>query len=236
MRRVMLMFLLTMLAACSEKPESPERPAPETGRGDSALASLRHPSPPPAVAAARGLLTPEQGVAAVKIPENRRASALKPLVDALALSEGIDPALVHAVIRQESSYNPQARSPKGAVGLMQLMPATAQRFGLAPAERTDPARNVRAGIRYLKWLYQYFGHWTLAVAAYNAGEGSVLQYGRRIPPYPETQNYVRRVFGFYNVYRQQQGRLRSAGEPGSRLSALAMPTPRERSREPTTLP
>lgn len=87
---------------------------------------------------------------------------------------------------------------------MQLMPATAARFGLTAAERFDPAKNIRAGIRYLKVLAQMFGgNLDLMIAAYNAGEGAVLKYGRHIPPYRETQTYVRRVKGFYARYRQR---------------------------------
>ncbi len=241
MRRSMRMFLLTtLLTACSEPPEPQGRAAPKPARREGAWVPLHAPLPPPAMAAARGLTPPEPHgtLATVKVPKGHHAAALKPLIDALALSEGIDPALVHAIIRQESSYNPWARSPKDAVGLMQLMPATAQRFGLTPSERTDPAKNVRAGIRYLKWLYQSLGHWTLAVAAYNAGEGAILKYGRQIPPYPETQHYVRRVFGFYTLYRQQQERLRSVDEQRQRQRSrsLAMQDSQERSHEPTPWP
>lgn len=241
MRRSIRMFLFTtLLTACSEPPEPQGRAAPKPARREGAWAPLHAPSPPPALAAARGLITPEpHGTpATVQAAGGPRVAALKPLIDAIAFSEGIDPALVHAVIRQESSYNPGVRSPKDAVGLMQLIPATAQRFGLPPAERTDPAKNVRAGIRYLKWLYRYLGDWTLAVAAYNAGEGAVVKYGRRIPPYPETQHYVRRVFGFYTLYRQQQERLRSVDEQRQRprSRSLAMQDSQERSHEPTPGP
>lgn len=117
-----------------------------------------------------------------------------PLVDRVAREEGLDPALVHAVVAAESAYNPSAVSPAGAVGLMQLMPATAERFGLPRVRRAEPEPNLRAGIRYLRWLLTYFDRdLTLAVAGYNAGEGAVDQHGRQVPPYRETQTYVRRV-------------------------------------------
>lgn len=117
-----------------------------------------------------------------------------PLVDRVAREEGLDPALVHAVVAAESNYDPRAASPVGAVGLMQLMPATAERFGLPRDRRAEPEPNLRAGIRYLQWLLAYFDRdLTLAVAGYNAGEGAVLQYGRQVPPFRETQTYVRRV-------------------------------------------
>jgi soluble lytic murein transglycosylase-like protein len=120
-----------------------------------------------------------------------------PLINEMAQREGLDPALAHAVIAAESAYHPAARSPKGAVGLMQLMPATAERFGTPRAQRHDPEANLRAGLRYLKWLIAHFdGDLRLALAGYHAGEGAVQKYGNRIPPYPETQNYVRKVKGY----------------------------------------
>ncbi len=117
-----------------------------------------------------------------------------PLVDRVAREERFNPALAHAIVAAESAYDPLAVSPKNAVGLMQLMPATAERFGLPRERRFDPEANLRAGIRYLKWLLAYFDRDpTLAVAGYNAGEGAVLKYGRQVPPFRETQTYVRRV-------------------------------------------
>jgi soluble lytic murein transglycosylase-like protein len=103
--------------------------------------------------------------------------------------EGLDPRFVHAVIWQESRYVTDARSHAGAVGLMQLMPATAERFGCD--DREDPAANIAAGTKYLKWLLKRFeGNVELALAGYNAGEGSVDKYNG-IPPYNETKNYVK---------------------------------------------
>jgi soluble lytic murein transglycosylase-like protein len=103
--------------------------------------------------------------------------------------EGVDPRFIHAVIWQESRYKTEARSHAGAVGLMQLMPATAERFGCE--DRIDPAANIAAGTKYLKWLLKRFsGNVELALAGYNAGEGSVDKY-KGIPPYNETRNYVK---------------------------------------------
>ncbi|MCP5076339.1 MAG: lytic transglycosylase domain-containing protein [Rhodobacteraceae bacterium] len=117
----------------------------------------------------------------------------------------MDPALVHAVISQESRYNPSAVSPVGAAGLMQLMPGTAADFGLTASERFDPAKNITAGVRYLKVLKKMFrGDLDLILASYNAGQGNVIKYGRRIPPFKETQTYVRRVKGYYAHYRQRR--------------------------------
>jgi soluble lytic murein transglycosylase-like protein len=103
--------------------------------------------------------------------------------------EGVDPRFIHAVIWQESRYVKDAKSHAGAVGLMQLMPAAAERFGCQ--DRNDPAANVEAGTKYLKWLLTRFdGNVELALAGYNAGEGSVDKYNG-IPPYNETQKYVK---------------------------------------------
>ena len=104
---------------------------------------------------------------------------------------GLDPALVLAVIATESAFDPGARSPKNAQGLMQLIPATAERFGVEDV--WDPVQNMRGGMVYLRWLMDRFeGDVRLALAAYNAGEGAVEKYGG-IPPYRETREYVRRV-------------------------------------------
>jgi soluble lytic murein transglycosylase-like protein len=107
---------------------------------------------------------------------------------------------MHAVISAESAYNPYAVSPKGAMGLMQLMPDTARRFGIY--NPYDPIANMHGGARYLRWLIDRFNNTPLALAAYNAGEGAVENYGNSIPPYQETQTYVTRVLSFYNHYRQ----------------------------------
>src|SRR5215210_3938779 len=108
---------------------------------------------------------------------------------------GVDPRLIHAVIWQESKYKPSAESGAGAQGLMQLMPAAAQRFGCE--DRNDAASNVRAGTKYLRFLLKRFdGDVTLALAAYNAGEGNVDKY-EGVPPFGETQNYVRIITGRY---------------------------------------
>lgn len=109
----------------------------------------------------------------------------------IARQNQVSPQLLHSVIQVESNYDPYAVSPKGALGLMQLIPATARRFGVN--DLFDPADNIQGGARYLKYLLElYKGDNALALAAYNAGEGAVSRYGG-VPPFPETRNYVTQV-------------------------------------------
>jgi soluble lytic murein transglycosylase-like protein len=112
-------------------------------------------------------------------------------------------ALIRAVITAESAFNPYALSATGAVGLMQLMPETAARYGVK--NRMDPSQNILGGARYLGDLLRLFhNNMHLAIAAYNAGEGSVLKYGRKIPPYPETVAYVPKVLAYYKTYKKSR--------------------------------
>jgi soluble lytic murein transglycosylase-like protein len=118
----------------------------------------------------------------------------------VAAEERIDRALLHAVIATESGYDSRARSPKGAVGLMQLMPGTAERYGVR--DIWNPQQNLRAGARYIRDLLAMFNDdLELALAAYNAGEGAVIRFGKRIPPFAETRSYVPRVLRQYDRYR-----------------------------------
>jgi soluble lytic murein transglycosylase-like protein len=126
------------------------------------------------------------------------------MIEATAQFHGVDSALVHAVISAESGYNPAALSKAGARGLMQLMPATAQRYGVRNI--MDPQENIQGGVKYLRDLLQMFqGNLELAVAAYNAGENAVIRHGHKVPPYAETVNYVPKVLGFYNTFRMRRG-------------------------------
>jgi soluble lytic murein transglycosylase-like protein len=119
-----------------------------------------------------------------------------PIIADAARAHGLDPKLIHAVIRAESGYNPLALSPKGAVGMMQLIPATAQRYGVTNSQ--DPRQNIFGGTRYLRDLLNMFnGNVELALAGYNAGENAVIRAGNRIPNYPETMAYVPKVLSFY---------------------------------------
>lgn len=120
----------------------------------------------------------------------------RPEIDALIRENGalfgVDPYLIFCVMEQESHFNARAVSPKGARGLMQLMPGTARRFGVRNVH--DPVQNIRGGTRYLKELNLMFkGRVDLVLASYNAGEGAVMRYGHQVPPYRETRNYVKRI-------------------------------------------
>jgi soluble lytic murein transglycosylase-like protein len=120
----------------------------------------------------------------------------------MANEKAVDPDLVRAVIHAESNFNPMAVSRTGAMGLMQLMPGTAERFGVGNA--FDPQANIRGGVTYLRFLLDKFnGDERLAVAGYNAGEGAVTKYGG-VPPYNETTNYVARVMDLHGQYRAEQ--------------------------------
>jgi hypothetical protein len=117
-----------------------------------------------------------------------------------AIYSGIDPRLIKAIIKVESNFDPRAVSPKGAMGLMQLMPETARRNGVS--DPYDPAENITGGVRYFKKLTRMFnGDLRLALAGYNAGEDAVVEYGYRIPPYTETINYVDKVLSHYNYLK-----------------------------------
>lgn len=152
------------------------------------------------------------------------------LIDRAAREASLDPALVHALIHVESGYNPAARSPKGALGLMQVLPETAARYGVADTTRSVTA-NLSAGTRYLRDLMAMFdGRLELALAAYNAGENAVLRHGHRIPPYPETKHYVPAVLAKYREWQEPApaptGPRRIEYLPGTMLDATVPPRPR----------
>ena len=129
-------------------------------------------------------------------------SSISILITAASELYDVSPALLMAVMHAESGFNPNALSPAGAVGLMQIMPPTGRRYGVRH-DLFDPTNNIDVGARYLKDLLTFFkGDMELAIAAYNAGEGAVLKHGRRIPPYAETQAYVPKVMRLYSHYRQ----------------------------------
>jgi len=129
----------------------------------------------------------------------RNTAEFDPIISSLCSEYGVDRSLVKAVIHAESGYNPNAVSPKGAKGLMQLMPKTAQ--GLKVGNSFDPKDNIRGGIKYLRFLLDTFkGDVTLTLAAYNAGLSRVSQYGG-VPPFEETRNYISRVLSYQKTYQ-----------------------------------
>ncbi len=126
----------------------------------------------------------------------------------------MDPNLIIAVMRQESGFNLRARSYKGASGLMQLMPGTAQRFGVTNIY--DPAQNIEGGARYLRFLLDSFsGDVSLVLAGYNAGENAVVNSGYKIPRYRETQNYVRSITARYDSAKNKTAAARRSADPAA---------------------
>jgi soluble lytic murein transglycosylase-like protein len=151
------------------------------------------------------------------------------LIERHARTNGLDPALVKAVVAVESDFNPGARSPKGAVGLMQVIPDTGERYGLTDdvhasiaQKLLDPATNVRIGTRYLRDLLAHFTNdLPLALAAYNAGEGSVALHNNSIPPFDETRDYVKLVQQVYALYRPEPPQPAPSRRPVLRLRSVA---------------
>ena len=149
-------------------------------------------------------------------------SSIDQMLKTTATRFAVDPYLVFLVIEQESRFHTRAVSPKGARGLMQLMPGTARRFGVS--RPFDPADNIRGGTQYLKQLLSMFnGRVDLALASYNAGEGRVLDYGNRVPPFKETRDYVKRISSRYRSHPLQD-------EPAP---AAKTPRHREQKRKPS---
>ena len=158
---------------------------------------IEPPSVEPRSISASGLVAPMRPLPKMPPPPER----IREIIEQKSKLHGLDPLLVHSVIRAESNYNPYAVSPKGAEGLMQLIPSTARQYGVQNA--FDPEQNIEGGIRYLKYLQSLFSDERLVLAAYNAGEGAVAKYGW-IPPYAETQDYVYKVGRYYGLARRQQ--------------------------------
>ena len=141
---------------------------------------------------------------AVRAEGTARPAVFAPLIDRAARAHDIDPLLLHAIARVESRHQPDAISHAGAHGMMQVIVPTARRFGVDGAKNLhDPQTNLDVSARYLKTLQRRFGNdLPLVLAAYNAGEGAVEKYGRQIPPYRETQGYVRKVISEYELLRR----------------------------------
>jgi hypothetical protein len=154
----------------------------------------------------------------------RPDAPINEIVEEAAQKHGVDPALVHSVIKAESNYNPNAVSVVGARGLMQLMPATARQLGVHNS--FNPKENIEGGVKYLKYLQEKFQDPALALAAYNAGEGAVAKYNNSIPPYRETQDYVVKVARNYRAAKAAELR-QLPKKPSASAAATASPTAKQ---------
>ncbi len=149
---------------------------------------------------------PDTDAVRVTTPQTSRPDDYEALIAEEARRHGVRTDLVRAVVQVESGFNPYARSPKGALGLMQLMPATVEQLGVK--NPFDPAENVRAGVAYLRQLLDRYGEdEQLALAAYNAGPGAVDRHGQTIPPYAETRQYVSRIKGLAGAQRPKSAAI-----------------------------
>jgi soluble lytic murein transglycosylase-like protein len=166
--------------------------------------------------------------------EHPNLKKFEPLLHQAAQEYGLQPALLKAIMAAESGFNPAAVSPKGAIGLMQVMPDTAERYGLqASAKKTleqklaEPKTNIRLSARYLRDLTRMFpGKPELVIASYNAGEAAVQKYRNTVPPYPETRNYVKLVAQFYRFYHaatDSGGGATLSSQQGSRRIRMTIP-------------
>lgn len=181
-----------------------------TGDAGTAIALSNHPSDTTPVLLIEALALPlptdaaqapiaAQSAPWVKSIVRRPSATTDRLIPRVAREFAVPESLVRAVVAVESGFDPRARSHKGAMGLMQLMPETARRFGVADPYSEE--QNLRGGTAYLRWLLDAFaGDVALALAAYNAGEGAVMRAGRRIPNFPETRAYVPKVMSYHRRY------------------------------------
>ncbi|MDO4643132.1 MAG: lytic transglycosylase domain-containing protein [Cardiobacteriaceae bacterium] len=200
-RYTMLLLLAALLNACggggSSKSSSKTSSSNQTNAVDASSASITGEG-----GMSAGSVAP--GSVQINGSFRERQRQLSPMINRVAKQVGVDPFFVHGIVSAESAYKTSARSGVGAGGLMQLMPATAKRFGIT--DRFNPEQNVRGGSTYLKWLLNRFGQQKeLAAAGYNAGEGNVQKYGNKIPPFNETRAYVPKVMGYYRKYKQEPG-------------------------------
>jgi soluble lytic murein transglycosylase-like protein len=176
--------------------------APESNgqQAETVVAAEAEPVAQVAQATAQPAQPPAQPVVRETTAQKRARYA--PYIVAASRATRVDADLIEAIITAESAFNPFALSSTGALGLMQLMPATAERFGVT--DRLDPAQNILGGARYLNFLLGKFNNnLKLAVAAYNAGEGNVMKHRNRIPPFKETQKYVPKVLAYYKQYSRE---------------------------------
>lgn len=140
-------------------------------------------------------IVPNVPVKTVSKPYKPSKQDIKRYIHNASIKYKVDEKLINAIVNAESTYRTEALSGKGALGLMQLMPDTAERFGVL--DRTNAKQNIEGGVRFLRYLLDTFGDTRLAVAGYNAGENCIIRHNNKIPPYPETRNYVKIVMNEY---------------------------------------
>ncbi|BDU78490.1 transglycosylase SLT domain-containing protein [Mesoterricola sediminis] len=240
MRRLLPLLLLHSLAATAAgKPGQTYLYTYFDKNGNTIINNL-----PPSYVKGQGLTLKRVGVGQIRlaITSTQMAKVLKSpelltLVDTIASEEGVDPFLARAVIQAESAFYTRARSRAGALGLMQLMPQTAERFGVL--DPFDPRQNITGGVKYLRWLMNAFqGDLPRVIAAYNAGEANVIKY-KGIPPFAETRAYVPRVMNLFTK-RLVQADPRAAGSMellkkgrgGFQVEEKALPEAQPRPAEP----
>jgi len=206
MKCLVLILGLTGLATAGERLTSTVKADARTGRLVRTVTLVRP-------------VAPQQG------KTGKNVNGLHSVIEEAARRHDVDPLLVRSIVEVESAYNPYAISPKGAQGLMQLIPSTARRYGVGDA--FDVRQNVEGGVKYFRYLKDLFGEDHLAIAAYNAGENAVLKYGK-VPPYPETEQYVRKVGRRYEDAKARAPRQAASAEGTaareSRLRSLEVVT------------
>jgi hypothetical protein len=201
---------LATLGLAAAPPDPPRAGVTTAVRADSESGRLIRTTVVASRVVAPKVISPISQSASPPVSKARPApsATVNKLVDSIARQHDLEPWLVDSVIRVESNYNTNAVSPAGAMGLMQLIPSTARRFGVN--DTFHPQQNIEGGVRYLKYLMElYHGDERLALAAYNAGEGAVAKY-KGIPPYPETQNYVYQVGKRLGQSREAERRAKSS--------------------------
>lgn len=194
-------------------------------RGDGAFDSRELTAPAPQATPAEGLQR--------YLSQHPNLKRFEPLLAQAAQEFAVELPLLKAVMAAESGFNPDAVSPRGAIGLMQVMPATAERYGLQGDQRKsltdklfDPKTNIRLAARYLRDLMRLFPDQpALVLASYNAGEGAVQKYRNSIPPYPETRNYVKLVTQFYQLYNPVPAAPAKAGQPAGAGNRVTLTLP-----------
>ena len=194
-------------------------------RGDGAFDSRELTAPAPQAAPADGMQR--------YLSQHPNLKRYEPLLAQAAQEFAVELPLLKAVMAAESGFNPAAVSPRGAIGLMQVMPATAERYGLQGDQRKsltdklfDPKTNIRLAARYLRDLMRLFpGQMALVLASYNAGEGAVQKYRNSIPPYPETRNYVKLATQFYQLYKPAPEATGKADKPAGAGNRVTMTLP-----------